>query len=463
MTWRGSSAATSVTKSACPVSITSIDDGVGRAMDARFEVAHHSRREPLVDQSAVAGVERRVHVQHHQALLGDLLLSELEGHRPLRARAESLEVAIDRDAIVVSGHRPEAGPARLVLPVNRVVASQVGQPGVGHARNEGPGVRQVDGRQVSQCAHVWTAPLKNKTTCPIYEMVRPDPSEINRLAPSETRPGRRSGRRGTIVARWHGRGPFGETPSMTVLVTGGAGYIGSHTVRLLKERGRDVVALDSMEFGHAAVGRRRPPRPGRRREIDGRCSRPSNRFGVDSVIHFAAYKSPAESMAQPQRYFENNSCHTASLLETLHEWQSPPVRLLLHLRRLRDCLVRAGVRGCPGPAGEPVRGEQGRHRAGASAGTTPAWDLRSVSLRYFNAAGAWPDGSIGEDWTVTINLIPLLMKAMLGRSAPLQAVRHGLPDPRRDCRSGTTCTSSTWPTPTSRRSSTSSKEGRRRC
>ncbi len=58
-------------------------------------------------------------------------------------------------------------------------------------------------------------------------------------------------------------------------------------------------------------------------------------------------------------------------------------------------------------------------------------DLRSVSLRYFNAAGAWPDGSIGEDWTVTINLIPLLMKAVLGRRGPLEVYGNDYPTPDR--------------------------------
>ena len=150
---------------------------------------------------------------------------------------------------------------------------------------------------------------------------------------------------------------------MTVLVTGGAGYIGSHTVRLLKERGRDVVALDSMEFGHAAavgdVPLVRADVGDRRAVLDA-----IDRFGVDAVIHFAAYKSPAESMAQPQRYFGNNSCHTASLLETLHDAGVTPDRLLLDLRRVRHALVRARVRGRPDPSGEPLWREQGDHRAG---------------------------------------------------------------------------------------------------
>jgi len=68
--------------------------------------------------------------------------------------------------------------------------------------------------------------------------------------------------------------------------------------------------------------------------------------------------------------------------------------------------------------------------------------LRSVSVRYFNAAGASPDGSFGEDWTVTINLVPLLMKAALGRRRPLEV--YGTDTRRRTGRrSATTCTSST--------------------
>ena len=105
---------------------------------------------------------------------------------------------------------------------------------------------------------------------------------------------------------------------MAVLVTGGAGYIGSHTVRLLRERGWEVVALDSMEFGHAASVGDVPL-------VVGDVGDPAvvaetvQRFGIDAVVHFAAYKSPAESMSLPQRYFENNVARSATLIETLHE------------------------------------------------------------------------------------------------------------------------------------------------
>jgi UDP-glucose-4-epimerase GalE len=214
---------------------------------------------------------------------------------------------------------------------------------------------------------------------------------------------------------------------MTVLVTGGAGYIGSHTVRLLKDRGRDVVALDSMEFGHAAsVG----DVPLVEADVGDREAvlETLDRFGVDSVIHFAAYKSPAESVAQPQRYFANNSCHTASLLETL---QAAGVTRFVFSS---TCAVYGTPASAPVSEDAPVQPESPYGESKAITERVLKWydaclDLRSVSLRYFNAAGAWPDGSIGEDWTVTINLIPLLMKATLGRSAPLRVFGTDYPTP----------------------------------
>ena len=70
-----------------------------------------------------------------------------------------------------------------------------------------------------------------------------------------------------------------------------------------------------------------------------------------------------------------------------------------------------------------------RSSSGSCRGTTAASGLRSVSLRYFNAAGAWLDGSIGEDWTVTLNLVPLIMKSALGRRGALQVFGTDYPTP----------------------------------
>jgi UDP-glucose-4-epimerase GalE len=214
---------------------------------------------------------------------------------------------------------------------------------------------------------------------------------------------------------------------MAVLVTGGAGYIGSQTVRLLRERGREVAVLDSMEFGHRAAVGDVPL-------VEGDVGDPKTvteaveQYGIDSVIHFAAYKSPGESMFKPQRYFANNVVSSTRLLETLHE---------VGVSRLvfsSTCAVYGTPERVPVGEDAPVRPESPYGESKAITERVLGWydrclDLRSVSLRYFNAAGACPDGSIGEDWTVTINLIPLLMKAVLGRRGPLDIFGTDYPTP----------------------------------
>ena len=214
---------------------------------------------------------------------------------------------------------------------------------------------------------------------------------------------------------------------MTILVTGGAGYIGSHTVRLLSESGRDVVAFDSMEFGHPAAVDKVPLVEGDVGDEEAVRST-VEKFGVDSVIHFAAYKSPAESMLAPERYFENNVAKSAKLIETLH--RAGVDQFVFS----STCAVYGTPRQSPVEEGAPVRPESPYGESKAMTERVLSWfdrcvGLRSVSLRYFNAAGAWPDGSIGEDWTVTINLVPLLMKAVLGQSGPLQVFGTDYPTP----------------------------------
>ena len=127
-----------------------VDDGVGGAVDALLEIAHHAGSEPLVDEAPVAGVQRRVHVEHHQALLGDLVRVHLEGHGALGGGAEALVVPVHGDTVLVAGDDPEPRAAGLVLPVDGVVAAQMRQPGVGDTGHVGPGVREVDGGDVRQ-------------------------------------------------------------------------------------------------------------------------------------------------------------------------------------------------------------------------------------------------------------------------------------------------------------------------
>ena len=214
---------------------------------------------------------------------------------------------------------------------------------------------------------------------------------------------------------------------MSVLVTGGAGYIGSHTVRLLRESGYDVVAFDSLEAGHRAAVIDVPLVQGDVGDED-TVRRTVEKFDVDSVIHFAAYKSPAESMLKPERYFENNVAKSARLIGAM---RSAGVDRFVFSS---TCAVYGSADDLPVAEGAPVKPESPYGESKAMLERILSWfdfcsELRSVSLRYFNAAGAWHDGSIGEDWTVTINLVPLVMKAALGQSGPLQVFGTDYPTP----------------------------------
>jgi UDP-glucose 4-epimerase len=214
---------------------------------------------------------------------------------------------------------------------------------------------------------------------------------------------------------------------MSILVTGGAGYIGSHTVRLLRERGRDVVVVDTMEFGHAAA---LGDTPLVRADIADRqaVAKVVRDYDVDAVMHFAAYKAAGESMERPGRYFDNNVAGSAALLETLA--QLDVTRLIFS----SSCAVYGTPDTLPVSEGSAIRPESPYGESKAIIERIMSWydrclGLRSVSLRYFNAAGAWLDGSIGEDWTVTLNLVPLIMKTALGSQSALQVFGTDYPTP----------------------------------
>ncbi len=212
---------------------------------------------------------------------------------------------------------------------------------------------------------------------------------------------------------------------MTVLVTGGAGYIGSHTVRLLHETGRDVVVLDTMEFGHKHAIGNVPLIESDIADTEA-VLHAVRQFGVRSVVHFAAYKAPGESMAQPGRYFYNNVSNTAALLETLSRADVKEIVFS------SSCSVYGTPTNVPVAEDALVQPESPYGESKAMVERMLNWydrcrGVRSVSLRYFNAAGAWNDGSIGEDWTLTTNLVPLVMKSALGQSGPLQVFGKDYP------------------------------------
>ncbi len=197
----------------------------------------------------------------------------------------------------------------------------------------------------------------------------------------------------------------------TILVTGGAGYIGSHTVRALRATGRDVVVIDTLELGNADAVIDAPVVQGdiADAELVGSVLRD---FGVSDVVHFAAYKSVGESMESPGKYWRNNVAATAELLEACR--RAGVERFVFS----SSCSVYGTPERVPVTEDAVIAPESVYAETKATVERMLRWygvtsDLRSVSLRYFNAAGASVDGRIGEDWNHSINLVPLAMKAVL--------------------------------------------------
>ena len=200
---------------------------------------------------------------------------------------------------------------------------------------------------------------------------------------------------------------------MTVLVTGGAGYIGAHTVRALRANGRNVVVLDTLERGNreAVVDAELIVGDIADQELVGKICRDHK---VASVVHFAAYKAVGESMAKPEMYWSNNVASTEKLLEVLAE------------NKVDKFVFSSSAAVYGTPKSVPVTETMPTVPESVYAETKLAVEkylgtlavqaarpINSVSLRYFNAAGASNDNKIGEDWSSSQNLLPRVMRALL--------------------------------------------------
>ncbi|HEU4394718.1 MAG TPA: UDP-glucose 4-epimerase GalE [Planctomycetota bacterium] len=195
-----------------------------------------------------------------------------------------------------------------------------------------------------------------------------------------------------------------------VLVTGGAGYVGSFTVRELVRRGERVVVYDDLSKGHrAAVPRGVPLVVGRVQDRAGlRRTLRARRF--DAVLHFAAHAYVGESVRDPWKYWENNAAGTASLVAAALEAGVPGFVLSStcavygepRTKRILETAPRAPVN----PYGRSKAASEAMLEDLASVGA-----LRSFRLRYFNAAGAAEDGSLGEDHEPETHLLPLALRA----------------------------------------------------
>jgi UDP-glucose 4-epimerase len=214
---------------------------------------------------------------------------------------------------------------------------------------------------------------------------------------------------------------------MKVLVTGGAGYIGSHTVRELIERGYDVVVLDTLEMGSRhAIGNVKLYQES---ITDGAMlDRIFMQEKPEAVIHFAAYKAPGESMTEPGKFFHNNVDGTLSLLEAMVHHNARNIVFS------SSCSIFGTPKTLPIAEDTPFHPESVYGESKLMCETLLKWYDRTKNicysaLRYFNASGASLDNTIGESWDHTQNLIPLMMKAAVGRTPSMTLFGTDYPTP----------------------------------
>lgn len=215
--------------------------------------------------------------------------------------------------------------------------------------------------------------------------------------------------------------------SQSILVTGGAGYVGSHACKALAAAGYLPVVYDNLSRGHREAVRWGPLIEGdlhdRARLIEALRAQQ-----IAAVMHFAAFAYVGESVGNPELYYRNNVGGTLALLdamraagvETIVFSSTCAVYGVPDALPIRETTAKAPLN----PYGETKLAiERALHWYGA------AYRMRYAALRYFNAAGGDPDGEIGEDHEPETHLIPLVLRAALGRGDPVQIYGTDYPTP----------------------------------
>lgn len=216
---------------------------------------------------------------------------------------------------------------------------------------------------------------------------------------------------------------------MKILVTGGAGYIGSVTVKRLLEAGHEVVVFDNMVYGHDYA----VTCPLIKGDLTDRefLFNSLKEYSFDAVIHFAAYALAGESMTNPHKYLYNNVVGGINVLELMRE------KNISHIIFSSTCAIYGSPRVLPVTEDNEKKPESPYGESKLIFEQILHWydeiyDIKNICLRYFNAAGASLDGSLGEDHSPETHLIPITIQAALEKR-PMTIFGKDYPTPDGTC------------------------------
>ncbi len=222
--------------------------------------------------------------------------------------------------------------------------------------------------------------------------------------------------------------------SLKILVTGGAGYIGSQTVKLLSKQGFEIIILDNLSYGHPELVQAFP----NTQLVVGDCTSRScldqvfKDHNIAAVIHFAAYINVGESVTNPAKYYQNNVLGTLTLLWAMIDSG------VKHLVFSSTCAIYGFPEIIPIPESHsqaPINpyGKSKLMVEQMLADFDQAYGLKSIIFRYFNAAGADPEGQLGEDHNPETHLIPLVLQTALGKRDAVSIFGSDYPTPDGTC------------------------------